>query len=118
MAPVLWQENPGSWLIDRFDTNRLTDVWPRLIDFIRRRRTAERYPYPAWVIVDGRLVQGRDISRDGLSVYTADVLSIGRTVMVTLSGRAGRSDELSNTARVVAVTPEPAGFRVHLRWIG
>lgn len=83
----------------------------------RKDRRAPRFEYREIALIDGRPVDGRDISSSGLSILLASALEPGDIVRVTLAGAAGSAGEVGTAARVSRIEARPEGFIVGLQFI-
>ncbi len=78
---------------------------------------AQRYPYPAELLIDGHRARGRDISQTGISASLDHPLPVGQTVIVTLGRAPDRAPGLSAPARVVRVAPAGDTYIIGLEFL-
>lgn len=84
---------------------------------VDERRFAPRYPYRAHVLLNRHQAIGCDISRTGLAAHVGAPLTVGDTVLVTLSPPAAMEEHIAAHAEVVRVTPAAEGFTVGLQFV-
>lgn len=81
------------------------------------RRTCQRLEHRETVELDGRHVEGRDISAHGLSVLVPPPVKIGDIVRVRLAGCLDTGEAVMANARVARLDGTAEGIVVGLEFI-
>jgi hypothetical protein len=76
-----------------------------------------RYPYPAYLDINGNPARGRDISHSGVSAYVSEPFEPGEVVVVRLGWAPDGARALTGPARVVRSEPDGDRYIVALEFL-